>query len=112
MLATTVFHEDVFYEYFRPLRHSLLRFNIWVEHGLETFGEDLEIVRRFDQNFVWTVVDGGEGARPPDDDASLNHCSAPRKPTNICLILANTGNGEFICPASAHQRSIGPASSS
>jgi len=52
MLATTVFHENVFYEYFRPFRHASSHFNIWGGHGLETFGEDLRTVSRFDQNFV------------------------------------------------------------
>lgn len=61
MLRTTVFHEDVFYAYFRPFRHPASNFNIWGGHGLETFGEDLRIAASLGQNFVWTVVDGGEG---------------------------------------------------
>lgn len=61
MRGATLFHEDVFYAYFRPFRHPSSRFNIWGGHGLETFGGDLQIARNFDQNFVWTVVDGGEG---------------------------------------------------
>lgn len=62
MLPLTVFHEDVYYAYFRPFRHPLSRFNIWGGHGLETFGGDLQIAISFDQNFVWTVIDGGEGS--------------------------------------------------
>lgn len=62
MFATSIFHEDVFYAYFRPFRHPSSHFNIWGGHGLETFGEDLQIVKSFNQNFVWTVVDGGEGS--------------------------------------------------
>lgn len=61
MQAITFFHEDVFYEYFRPFRHPSARFNTWGGHGLETFGEDLQLVRDYDQNYVWTVVEGGEG---------------------------------------------------
>ncbi len=61
MLEPTVFHEDVFYEYFRPFRHPSSHFDIWGGHGLETFGEDLEIVKSYSETFVWTVVDGGEG---------------------------------------------------
>jgi len=61
MLEPTVFHEDVFYEYFRPFRHPSSHFDIWGGHGLETFGEDLQIVKSYSGNFVWTVVDGGEG---------------------------------------------------
>ena len=33
----------------------------WGGFGLETYGKDLETVRRYDPNFVWTVVDGGTG---------------------------------------------------
>lgn len=62
MLETKVFHEDVFYEYFRPFRHPSSHFDIWGGLGLETFGEDLEIVKSYAENFVWTIVDGCEGS--------------------------------------------------
>lgn len=62
MFKPAVFHEDVFYEYFRPFRHPSAHFDIWGGHGLETFSEDLEIVRSYDVKFVWTVVDGEVGA--------------------------------------------------
>jgi hypothetical protein len=59
MQKSTVFHEDVFYEHFRPFRHPTASFNnICGGHGLETFGEDLQLAFEFDENFVWTVVDG------------------------------------------------------
>ena len=58
--VTICFHEDVFYEYFRPFRHPEAKFNIWGGHGLETFGEDLRLVREYPQQHVWTVVDGDE----------------------------------------------------
>ena len=61
MQTPVVFHEDVLYEYFRPFRHPRAHFNIWGGHGLETFGKDLQIVRSYPGNFVWTVVDGCEG---------------------------------------------------
>ena len=61
MQKSSVFHEDVFYEYYRPFRHPAARFDIWGGHGLETFGEDLQLVRAYDLNCVWTIVDGGEG---------------------------------------------------
>lgn len=61
MLTSTVFHEDVFFEFFRPFRHPSSRFNIWGGIGLETFGSDLELVRGYSENFVWTVLDGCEG---------------------------------------------------
>jgi hypothetical protein len=58
MEKSTVFHEDVFYEHFRPFRHPLARFDIWGGHGLETFGDDLQLAFNHDDNHVWTVVDG------------------------------------------------------
>jgi hypothetical protein len=61
MQKPVVFHEDVFYTYFRPLRHPSSSFNIWGGHGLETFGKDLQIVKNYAENFVWTVLDGCEG---------------------------------------------------
>lgn len=61
MGETEHFHEDVFYEYFRPFRHPDAGDDIWGGHGLETFGGDLKIVRAYPQEYVWTVVDG-EGA--------------------------------------------------
>jgi hypothetical protein len=61
MQKTTIFHEDVFYEHFRPFRHPLARFDIWGGHGLETFGDDLQLAFNHDENHVWTVVDGEEG---------------------------------------------------
>lgn len=62
MQKTTVFHEDVFYEHFRPFRHPLARFDIWGGHGLETFGDDLQLAFDQDESHVWTVVDGEAGA--------------------------------------------------
>lgn len=61
MKTPIVFHEDVFYEYFRPLRHPSANFEIWGGHGLETFGADFQIVQNHPANFVWTVLDGCEG---------------------------------------------------
>ena len=57
MARSSRFHEDVFYEYFRPFRHPHAEFDVWGGHGLETFGGDLEIVRRYDQDYVWTVLE-------------------------------------------------------
>lgn len=54
----TSFHEEVFYEYFRPIRHTAAQVDIWGGYGLETFGADLQLVRGYDQRQVWTVVDG------------------------------------------------------
>ena len=53
------FHEDAFYDYFKPVRHPEALYNIWGGHGLETFGNDWKVVRCHDSEYVWTVVDGG-----------------------------------------------------
>ena len=63
MQKTTVFHEDVFYEYFRPFRHPLARFgDIWGGPGLETYGDDSQLAFNYESDHVWTVVDGEEGS--------------------------------------------------
>ena len=54
------FHEDTFYEYFSPYRHSECSDEIWGGIGLETYGDDLKLVHRLDWSFVWTVIDGGD----------------------------------------------------
>jgi hypothetical protein len=51
-------HEDTFYEFFRPYRHKNANHDIWGGLGLETFGEDFELVKQLPASHVWTVVDG------------------------------------------------------
>ena len=34
---------------------------IWGGLGLETFGQDLDTVRKLDVSYVWTVLDGDSG---------------------------------------------------
>ena len=46
-MSPTTFHEDVFYEYFRPFRHDKSEFDIWGGLGLETFGHDLHLIRNY-----------------------------------------------------------------
>ena len=58
MKVPSVLHEDTFYEFFEPYRHPGAHYDIWGGHGLETFGEDFEIVQQLDPCYVWTVVDG------------------------------------------------------
>ena len=53
-MQSHVFHEDVFYAYFRPFRHPASELNIWGGFALETFSKDLLIVRNYAENFVWT----------------------------------------------------------
>lgn len=60
-MTTRVLHEDTFYEYFEPYRHPEASFNVWGGIGLETFGKDLEIVRSIEPEYLWTVVDDGDG---------------------------------------------------
>lgn len=57
--ASLVLHEDAFCEFFVPYRHLESRFDIWGGLGLETFGEDLQLVRKLDSSYVWTVLDSG-----------------------------------------------------
>ena len=64
-----IFHEDVFYEYFKPYRHPLSHHDIWGGHGLETYGEDFDLVRTLDPLYVWTVVDA--------DRTLVIHCASP-----------------------------------
>ena len=61
MMSPTTFHEDVFYEYFRPFRHDKSDFDIWGGLGLETYGHDLHLVRSFPAEYVWSVLGGCEG---------------------------------------------------
>ena len=56
--SSTAFHEDAFYEYFQPYRHAGSENDIWGGHGLETYGNDLNIVRHLDPDFLWTIVEG------------------------------------------------------
>ncbi len=53
-------HEDAFYAFFRPYRHKDASYEIWGGLGLETFGEDLELIKSLPASHVWTVVDGGD----------------------------------------------------
>jgi hypothetical protein len=61
MTTPVVLHEDAFYEYFKPYRHPEACQNIWGGLGLETFGKDLETVKKLDASYLWTVVEGGSG---------------------------------------------------
>jgi hypothetical protein len=58
-LSPLVLHEDAFDAFFLPYRHPESRFNIWGGYGLETFGEDFQLVSRLDESYVWTVLDSG-----------------------------------------------------
>ncbi len=61
MSNSRVFHEDVFYEHFEPYRHPKAHHCVWGDHGLETFGSDLDVVRHHDPAYLWTVLDGDSG---------------------------------------------------
>lgn len=58
MVRSSAFHEDAFYGYFHPIRHPEAHHNIWGGLGLETYGEDLNVVHACDANYLWTVCDG------------------------------------------------------
>lgn len=51
-------HEDVFYNYFRPYRHPNTTTDIWGGIGLETYGQDFELAKSIDDQYIWTVIDG------------------------------------------------------
>ena len=55
-------HEDTFYEFFHPCRHKDANHDIRGDIGLETFGANLELVKRLPTTHVWTVVHGGNDA--------------------------------------------------
>jgi len=59
--AMLTLHEDAFSEFFRPYRHKDANHDIWGNIGLETFGDDLELVKSLPVESVWTVVDGDDG---------------------------------------------------
>jgi len=61
MTTPVVLHEDAFYEYFKPYRHPDSCHDIWGGLGLETFGKDLDTVKKLDAFYLWTVVEGGSG---------------------------------------------------
>jgi len=54
-------HEDAYYEFFCPYRHPKASYDIWGGIGLETFGDDLELVKSLPATHLWTVVDGDDG---------------------------------------------------
>lgn len=58
MVDLQIFHEDVYFAFFKPFRHPSSQFNIWGGIGLETSGSDLKIVQDYPMRFVWTVIDG------------------------------------------------------
>jgi len=60
MIEALQFHEDTFYEYFLPYKHSKACNDIWGGIGLETYGEDFKLVKSLDLSYVWTVIDGAE----------------------------------------------------
>jgi hypothetical protein len=57
-------HEDCFHEYVRPFRHAEPQHDNCGGYGLETFGDDMDLVRRLDPEHVWTVIEGEFGDQP------------------------------------------------
>jgi len=54
-------HEDAFYAFFRPYRHPKSHDDVWGGIGLETFSEDVKLVKSLPASHLWTVVDGDDG---------------------------------------------------
>lgn len=55
-MPTIVFHEDVFFEYFKPFHHPMCVSDIFGGIGLETYGSDLDVVKSINANNLWTVT--------------------------------------------------------
>jgi len=49
-------------EFFHPFRYALAHYDIWGGIGLETFGDDTEMVKSLPVESVRTAVDGGDTA--------------------------------------------------
>jgi len=88
-------HEDAFYEFFRPYRHPESHHDIWGGIGLETFGDDLELVKSLPVESVWTVVDG--------DDAGQWILPGIHTVNRICYLVTEVPHGwkdiQFRIPA-------------
>lgn len=54
-----ILHEDAFCDFFMPYHHPKARHDIWGGIGLETFGEDFDLVRTLNENYIWSVVESG-----------------------------------------------------
>jgi hypothetical protein len=88
-LTPLILHEDAFYDFFVPYRHPKSRHDIWGGIGLETFGEDFELVRSLDENFLWTVVESG-------CDADLWITPGIRYVNRICYLLTEKAHMELV----------------
>ena len=87
-------HEDTFYEYFEPYRHPEAHFDIWGGIGLETFGEDMEIVRRTNPEYIWTISSADAGGRNATENAV--HCPPrPNPSTGTCDIPPDSAATRF-----------------
>ena len=62
MPTPAVFHEDVFYDYYKPYRHTRARNDIWGGLGLDTFGFDYLLLRELAETHIWTVLDADSGS--------------------------------------------------
>lgn len=95
--SSLVLHEDAFYEFFAPYRHPESRFDIWGGYGLETFGEDLQLVRRLDSSYVWTVLDSG-----CDEDQWIT--SGIHFVNRICYLVTEKAHGGLVVDFRVQQR--------
>jgi len=79
-------HEDAFYEFFRSYRHPQASCDIWGRIGLETLGDDLELVKSLPMESVWTVDCGG-------DDADQWILPGIHTVNRICFLLTEVPHG-------------------
>ena len=60
---TLVIHEDTFDRRFQPIKHSEACHEVWGGLGIETYGDDWQLVKSLDPERIWTVVDSDEDDR-------------------------------------------------
>ncbi len=103
IIELLILHEDTFYEYFIPYRHPKTKDDCWGGIGLETYGEDYELAKSIDDNYIWTVLEGCAGP----DQWIVNGWHYVNR---ICyLVTEKPHNGlevDFRCPS--NYRSLTP----
>src|SRR3546814_1650226 len=97
-----VFHEDVFFEYYRPyVPRAIPRAEIYGDFELQPSRKVHAVLRNMDRRRVWTIIEGGDDlsrnvyyspgfhmvnrvgyavTRKPHDDAQVEFCAYWRRP--------------------------------
>src|SRR3546814_13053486 len=78
-----VFHEDVFFEYYRPyVPRAIPRAEIYGDFELQPSRTVHAVLRNMDRRRVWTIIEGG-------DDMSRNVYYSPRFTLFIQVALSS-----------------------